>query len=476
MKQITLLGLFLLLVNGIQAQEEYAGWHKNYEEGLAEAKATGKPMLLVFSGSDWCKPCIKLARGIFATETFQRFADDSLILVNLDFPVSRSLQPDKEELASREAAAERFNKEGAFPAVVLLTPEEKQLGRTGYLNLAPRGYVDHLKTFLVSYAYPKPTSRSVEYKLQGDFLLMGSKFEIAAISTDSALARKAILEAKQEVERIEALISSWDDASETHAINMNAGKQTTKVSAELFGLIHRAGKLSELTGGAFDISFASIDKIWTFNRTELEMPSQEVLDASVAKIDYRKILLDLGDTTVFLQEEGMKIGFGAIGKGYAANRAKLIMQSIGIESGMVNAGGDLIAWGDGFQGETWRIGIADPNRQKGVVSWIEVKDMAVVTSGDYERYALIDGKRYSHIIDPRTGMPVTGLKSVTILCEDAEIADGLATSVSILGPEKGLQLINGMPGVECILILDNNDIKSSENISLSFLTDQHEEN
>ena len=297
--------------------------------------------------------------------------------------------------------------------------------------------------------------------------LMGVRFELAAIASDSLKARQAVDTAIAEITRIEKLISSWDPQSQTSAINQMAGLQPVKVSEELFALIRRSLKISRLTRGAFDISFASLDKVWRFDGSMTALPSVEEVKASVAKVGYENILLNEQDTTVFLKVEGMKIGFGAIGKGYAANRAKAVMVSMGIENGLVNAGGDLLCWGSQENGEPWQVGIADPSDKTKIFSWLPVHDMAVVTSGNYEKFALIEGQRYAHIIDPRTGYPVQGITSVTIVCPDAELADGLATAVFVLGEKEGLHLINQLKGIECLMVNDQNELIHSENLELN---------
>lgn len=303
-------------------------------------------------------------------------------------------------------------------------------------------------------------------KYQKNFSLMGSSFEIAAISDNKEKADSAIKMAYNEIVRIEQLISSWDEKSQTSLINKNAGIEPVKVSVELFNLIRRAKKVSELSSGAFDISYASMDKLWKFDGSMTELPLEEKIKVSVSKINYKNIILNESEHTVFLKEKGMKIGFGAIGKGYAANRARKTMIENGIESGMINAGGDLIAWGDGLNGEKWKVGIADPKKEKAFVSWLELNEMAVVTSGDYERFTMINGVRYAHIIDPRTGYPVVGLKSVTIVCPDAELADALATTIFVLGQERGLALINKLDAIECVIINDKDEIVTSETLKL----------
>ncbi len=299
-------------------------------------------------------------------------------------------------------------------------------------------------------------------------LLMGSRFELTAIAEDPKLANRGIEEAINEITRIEKLISSWDPKSQTSQINRMAGIEPVKVDKELFELIKRAKKISGLTNGAFDISYASMDKIWKFDGTVTKLPTEEEVKASVSKIDYQDIIMNEEDETVFLKNKGMKIGFGAIGKGYSANRGRKIMLDLGIKSGIVNAGGDLITWGKEADGQDWSIGIADPKNKTHVLAWLTVGEMSVVTSGNYEKFIDINGQRYSHIIDPITGYPVRGLKSVTIICPDAELADALATSTFILGKNKGLSLINQLKGVEAILVDDDDNISTSKNLQLNY--------
>ncbi len=297
---------------------------------------------------------------------------------------------------------------------------------------------------------------------------MGSRFEITANSEDDELAMKAIDAAIEEITRIEKLISSWDPESQTSEINRQAGIAPVKVDKELFDLIGRSKKISQLTDGSFDISYASMDKIWKFDGSVTTLPTNEEISTSVSKINYQDIILDNNEQTVFLKNAGMKIGFGAIGKGYAANRGRVVMKSMGIKGGIVNAGGDLITWGKEADGNDWSIGIGDPKNKSKVLAWITVGEMAVVTSGNYEKFIMINGKRYSHIIDPKTGYPVHGLKSVTIICPDAELSDALATSVFIMGRLKGLAMINQLKGVEALVIDDDDKIWTSEHLKLNY--------
>lgn len=298
--------------------------------------------------------------------------------------------------------------------------------------------------------------------------LMGCHFEIKAVANDDALAWDAINAGIAEIQRIEKLISSWDKDSQTSLINRQAGIKATPVDKELFELIRRAKKIAKLTNGAFDISFASMDRIWKFDGSMKTMPDAKIVEQARAKINWENIILDENNQTVFLKEKGMKIGFGGIGKGYAANRAMHKMKDLGIAGGVVNASGDLIVWGEKADNKDWTIKIANPKDKTKALAWVAVNNMAVVTSGDYERFVLLEGKRYAHIIDPRTGYPTTGVKSVTIICPDAEIADALATSVFVLGKEKGMELLNSLKNIEGVIVTDEDKVLSSKNLTLNY--------
>jgi thiamine biosynthesis lipoprotein len=186
----------------------------------------------------------------------------------------------------------------------------------------------------------------------------------------------------------------------------------------------------------------------------------------VRLINYRNVILNEDDCTVFLKEKGMRIGFGGIGKGYAADKAKFILQQKGVRSGIVNASGDLSAWGMQPGGKQWTIGIADPYTKITPFSYLDISNMAVATSGNYEKYAVINGKKYSHTIDPHTGFPVGGIKSVTIITSTAELADAMATPVMVMGIKAGLNLINQMKNIACIIIDEEDSLFTSSNIRI----------
>jgi len=296
--------------------------------------------------------------------------------------------------------------------------------------------------------------------------LMGTRFDITVVASNHDIGQINIDEATAEIRRIEALISSWVPDSETSMINRNAGIRPVKVSEEVFRLIDRAKQVSELTDGAFDISIASIDKLWKFDGSMKNKPTKEELKKSIGKVGYQKIILNEDDQTVFLSEKGMKISLGAIGKGYAADKAKELLVSKQVVGGIINAAGDLTTWGTKPDGDKWLIGIANPLSKDKIFSWLPVVESSVATSGNYEQYAIIDDVKYSHIIDPRTGIPANGVSSVSVFSKRAEDCDAFATAVFIMGKEAGLSLIDQLPGTEVILVDNDNKVHKSSGIIL----------
>jgi FAD:protein FMN transferase len=297
--------------------------------------------------------------------------------------------------------------------------------------------------------------------------LMGNRFEITVVADDETWAGEKINMAIEEIRRIEKLLTTFDPESTTNKINEQAGIAAVKTGKEFFDLVQRSIKISEITDGAFDISYGSVDKrLWNFDRSMTELPDAETARSMVRLINYRNIILDEKERSIMLKEKGMRIGFGGIGKGYAAEMTKALLKKQGVQSGIVNASGDLTTWGTQADGKPWTIGIANPDNAHLPFASLNITDMAIATSGNYEKYISINGKKYSHTINPKTGLPVTGIKSVTIISPNAEIADALATPVTIMGINAGLNLVNQLKHVECIIIDDQNKIYSSKNIHL----------
>ena len=297
--------------------------------------------------------------------------------------------------------------------------------------------------------------------------LMGNSFEIKVVADDETWANEKLHLAVEEIKRIEKLLTTFNESSQTNQINQQAGIAPVKVDREVFELIERSIRISKVTDGAFDITYGSIDKkLWNFDQTMTTLPSVHDAKSMVRLINYQNILLDKEEQTVMLKEVGMRLGFGGIGKGYAAEMAKALLIRQGVKSGIVNASGDLTTWGYQPNGKPWIIGIVDPDHKKQPFSYLDVTNMAVATSGNYEKYVIIDGVKYSHTINPKTGLPVTGIKSVTIISPNAEIADAMATPVTIMGIKAGLDMINQINYLGCIIIDDHNQIYTSKNINL----------
>jgi FAD:protein FMN transferase len=297
--------------------------------------------------------------------------------------------------------------------------------------------------------------------------LMGNNFTITVVEEKEAVANQYIQMAIDEIKRIEQLFTTFNAHSQTNLINENAGIKPVIVAAEVFNLIERSIAISNITQGAFDISYGSIDKsLWNFDKTMTQLPSAEEAKKMVHLINYQNIILDKETNSVFLKEKGMRIGFGGIGKGYAAEMAKKILIQNNVKSGIINASGDITTWGNQPNGKPWTIGIANPDQPKSAFSYIEISNKAIATSGNYEKYITIAGKKYSHTIDPKTGLPITGIKSVTVISNNAEFADAMATPIAVMGITAGLFLINQIPDLYCIIIDDNNKIYTSKNINL----------
>ncbi|MBD2757292.1 FAD:protein FMN transferase [Spirosoma validum] len=296
--------------------------------------------------------------------------------------------------------------------------------------------------------------------------LMGSRFDITLVATDFLSAERNIDTVIAEVTRIENLISDWKADTQISQVNKNAGVAPVRVDPEVFALTERALHFSKITNGAFDISFAAMDRIWKFDGSMTEMPSPEAVRKSVEKVGYKNIVLDREHSTIFLKRKGMKIGFGALGEGYAADRCRDMMLAKGVKAGIVNGSGDMSTWGKQPDGSDWTIGITNPLRNDTVFAVVPLRHSAIVTSGSYEKFVVFNGKRYAHIINPSTGYPATGVSSVTVFGPSAETANGFSTSLMVLGKDAGLKLIKKYPQYSYILITDEGQIFFSPNLGL----------
>ncbi|MEN7546658.1 FAD:protein FMN transferase [Rapidithrix thailandica] len=426
------------------------------DTAFLQASEKNQAVLLVFSGSDWCAPCIRFDKTILQNEAFQHFSQSTLTILKADFPQRKKLSKHIRE--QNDQLAETYNPQGYFPHILLLNSNRTVIQTLSFQNQTPREFIEQLQALLGKAPLPRKEYR---YSTQ----LMGSAFEFAVVapSHHAAKAQHLLKQGEAEVKRIEALISSWKDDSQTASINHASGVKAVKVDDELFQLIKRSAEISQLTQGAFDITFAALDPYYHFDGTQNRLPDPKVINKTLPLIGYRQIQLTPPDQ-IYLPTKGMKIGFGAIGKGYAADKVKKLLQNQGVKSGLINAGGDLVAWGKKADGSPWKIGIADPFNKKDILMWLEVQDQAIVTSGNYEKFIQVGQERYAHIIDPRSGQPAQGVVSVTVVQKSAELADALASAVFVLGVEVGLDLINQLPDTECIIVDSQKNIHYSQHI------------
>jgi len=290
--------------------------------------------------------------------------------------------------------------------------------------------------------------------------LMGSDFEFVIVDDEQ---NAALNEAIREVKRIESLLTEFTETSQTCLINRHAGIRPVFVDDEVYRLIKRCKELSLLTQGAFDITCGALKRLYNFKGEDFKLPIASSIAAALKKVGSEKIKLK-EPNRVFLTDAGMHIGFGAIGKGYAADIVKRKLVQRGISGGVINASGDLTTFGRRADGSLWKVGIADPDDPSRFLVWLSVENASVATSGNYVQFFEVDGIRHSHNIDPRTGKPVKGIKSVTVVSSSAELSDALATAVTIMGVEVGLHFIEQLPGAHCLIVNDENRIFTSRHL------------
>lgn len=292
--------------------------------------------------------------------------------------------------------------------------------------------------------------------------VMGTELSISAFHQDSAKAEAAIADAIKEIRRVEDLATDWRP-SPLMTLNRAAGDGPHVVPNELAELIEKALVCSELTEGAFDCTFRAVGELWDFKANPPRVPSHEQITAAMAKVGYQKVHASETVATI-TRPEGLWIGLGGIAKGYGVDRAMAVLMEHGIEHAIVNAGGDLKALGKNGS-ELWSIAIRHPRDQRRIIAVIPVSNACVVTSGDYERFFELNGKRYHHILDPRTGYPSTGAISATVVAPNAAAADALATALCVLDPEQGVALIEQLPRVEAIVVSLDGEVWSTTGLS-----------
>ena len=296
--------------------------------------------------------------------------------------------------------------------------------------------------FLITGCSPKPI-RYEETKF-----LMGTEINIIVVGNNRAIIRSAAQAGFRELSRIEDIMSAYKPDSELCSLN-KTGEQ--EVSKELLYVINKARYISELSNGTFDITCKPLIDLWHNARKTNKVPdAQNILDA-LSTVGYRDI--SIKNNNVKFNKVGMKIDLGALAKGYAVDMAMELIENYAIKGALIDAGGDIRAIGKREDGKLWNIGIKHPREKDKIIGLIDLKNSAVATSGDYERFFMLNGKRYSHIIDPRTGYPVDNqIVSVSVLSKDCLTCDSLATAVTVLGEKRGIELIEKLKGVEALII------------------------
>lgn len=278
-------------------------------------------------------------------------------------------------------------------------------------------------------------------------MLMGTMFDIQIVEADPSAGAAAIRAAFDEVERVEALLSEWIETSEISAVNREAGRRPVVVGPDLYTVVERSLWASELTGGAFDITFAACGHLWSFK--EARIPDEAEIVDCLPRVGFRRLRLDAARSSIFLPGADMRIGIAGIGKGYGVDRAAEELEAQGIHDYIVDGGGDIRLSGSNI-GRPWKVGIADPRRRGKLYSALTLDNGAIVTSGDYESFFEKDGVRYHHILEPATGWPARRSVAVTVIAPSAMDADALATGLFVVGPERGLELVESLPEVEAL--------------------------
>ncbi len=437
---------FFLLTSSLSAFSQ-----TNYQKLNLTETSNQKPTLLIFSGSDWCIPCIKFKQNVLNTKIFRDFSKEHLRVEVADFPQHKILS--KEVVKHNEALAEKYNPNGYFPHVVLVGVEGNVISQITTHKVDANMVISQIRRNL-------PAKNLKEFNVSA--FLMGSTFQISIITAQEK-GEAYLAESIAEITKIEQWLSSWKEGSITYLLNQEASIRAVPVSKEYYQLVKRCLALSHLTQGAFDISFGGLLELYIFDKKEHTLPNPSQVDKLMHGVGYQSIEL-LDSQKIAFNNPLTKISFGAIGKGYAADKVRQLMQAKGVKAGVINASGDLTTWGKRANGDLWNVGIPDPLKKDNILFWLPLENKAIATSGDYEKYFTNNGVRYSHIINPKTGQPVVGVKSVSIISDSAEFSDALATAISVLGLNVGMDLVNQLDGVECVFIDSTNSLHFSNGL------------
>jgi thiamine biosynthesis lipoprotein len=321
---------------------------------------------------------------------------------------------------------------------------------------------------LVSCA-PKPSevpSQTPARLFERAGLTMGSELKLTAWSSDERAVEKLFDDVFARFDRLDSMMSVWRQGSDILRLNEAAGEHPVQVSPEVLEALTIAQRVSEWTDGKFDVTFGALSDLWRFDDQDKDnrIPDRDEVKRRLPLVDYRALVLDPVAGTAFLQHRGMRAHLGGIGKGYAVEQAVKMFRERGVKDFMIQAGGDLYVGGT-KDGRPWNLGINDPRGPGGSsFATLALSDATFSTSGDYERFFMQNGVRYHHILDPDSGEPARLCRSVTIVAASPVLADGLSTGVFILGPEKGMALIEKLPDVEGVIVSSKNEVLISSGL------------
>jgi thiamine biosynthesis lipoprotein len=416
------------------------------------AKTIAKPTLFVFWAT-WCRACIHeipLLKKLYKEQG-----------KNIDI-IAISMDEDPKVAAAfvKKANIEYANisdQDGKIADLfkVDVTPTLYVADKRGNIQ-ASANELDEVKPQLLALVKAEPKS------ITRDAVIMGTNISLVVLSGDEVKANRAIDQALAELKRVEDLMTDWRE-SELMQVNHQAGKKPVKLSTETFAVLQEAQKAAELTDGAFDITTGALCLLWDYTVANPKPPSDAEIKRVLALTGYKNLVLDEKKKTAFLKKVGMRIGLGGIAKGYAVERAANVLKNAGMDNFAFKAGGDLVTRGKNGD-RLWNVVIQDPRDSSKNFALIPVSNGAVSTSGDNERFFMYEGKRYGHIIDPRTGRPADQCQSVTILTKNSQLADVLSTGVFVLGPDKGMKLIEKLEDVEGVIVDANGKIRVSSGL------------
>jgi|TARA_B110000259_G_scaffold124232_2_gene140697 thiamine biosynthesis lipoprotein len=404
---------------------------------------TAQKKLYYFSGSDWCIPCMKFQKEFIESEDFIQFRKEYKVDFEiLDFPQGRKSIL-KQELQRRDSLAGLYNKTGSFPYLTIVD-------NTNSIS------IDHKRS---SDVIIDELEERFESMLSQTRIKMGSLLTIQFSSHDTSLFEICW----NEVDRINKIISSWNASSEVSRINKGSGEKPVKISRELFSLLSYCKELSETTQGAFDITIKPALNIWYW-KTGI-VPSDSLINSVIGLVNFKNLELNKITLTAYLTKKGMSIDFGAIGKGYMADKITSLLKLKGVTEGHINCGGDIFSFSSKIS--TSIIGIVNPINTNDILFSLEVSNASVVTSGNYYRFFKSEGKKYSHIVNPKNCKPVENdIVSVTVVAPNATLADALSTAVTVLGVKVGIDLINQLPLTEVVIVTKSGETFFSNDIKI----------